>query len=155
MDLAYSGADGERKGFVWMRIGDLLLARGEFQQALGAADKAISLSRGRYFVLSSMELKFRVLRNLQRMTEARQIAASLLDEGFVLAEPSELLAAMARADVAGGNLVEGLEEFRRAIARAPGRRRPRPSGGSGRESSNRSPRSGPSGMRRRRRRTRR
>ncbi len=120
MDLAYSGADGERKGFVWMRIGDLLLARGEFQQALGAADKAISLSRGRYFVLSSMELKFRVLRNLRRMTEARQIAASLLDEGFVLAEPSELLAAMARADVAGGNLVEGLEEFRRAIARAPG-----------------------------------
>jgi len=120
LDLAYGAADGERKGFVWMRVGDLLLARGEFQQALEAADKAISLSRGRYFVLSSMDLKFRVLRNLQRMSEARQIAASLLDEGFALAEPSELLAVMARADIEGGNLAAGLEEFRRAIARARG-----------------------------------
>lgn len=119
LDLAYNSADGERMGFVWMRIGDLLLTRGEFQQALEAADRAISLSRGRYFVLSSMELKFRVLRNLRRMSEARQIAASLVNERFALAEPSELLAVMARADVAGGNLPRGLEEFRRAIAQAP------------------------------------
>ncbi|GAB4372004.1 MAG: hypothetical protein Kow00128_20360 [Deltaproteobacteria bacterium] len=120
LDLAYNSADGERKGFVWMRVGDLLLARGEFQQALEAADKAISLSRSRYLVLSAMELKFRVLRNLRRMSEARQVAASLLDEGFALVEPSELLAVMARADIAGGNPVGGLEEFRRAIEKAPG-----------------------------------
>lgn len=120
LDLAYNAADGERMGFVWMRVGDLLLARGEFQQALEAADKAISLSRARFLVLSSMELKFRVLRNLQRMSEARQIAASLLDERFALAEPSELLAVMARADVAVGKLPRGLEEFRRAIAQARG-----------------------------------
>lgn len=120
LDLAYNAADGERMGFVWMRVGDLLLARGEFQQALEAADKAISLSRARFLVLSSMELKFRVLRNLQRMSEARQIAASLLEERYALAEPSELFAAMARADVAGGKVTRGLDEFRRAIARARG-----------------------------------
>jgi len=119
LDLAYNTTDGERMGFVWMRIGDLLLTRGEFQQALEASDKAISLSRGRYFVLSSMELKFRVLRNLRRLSEARQIAASLIDERFALSDPSELLAVMARADIAGGNLPRGLEEFRRAIALAP------------------------------------
>lgn len=118
LDLAYNTTDGERMGFVWMRIGDLLLARGEFKQALEAADKAIFLSRGRYFVLSSMELKFRVLRNLRRLPEASQIAASLLNERFALAEPSELLAVMARADVAGGNLPRGLEEYRQAIAQA-------------------------------------
>lgn len=118
LDLAYGGPDDERKGFVWMRVGELLLYRGEYQQALEAADRALSLSRGKFLVLSSMELKFRILRALQRMPEARQVAASLLAQRFVFAEPAVLLAVMARADAAGGDLPRGLEEFRLAIAAA-------------------------------------
>ncbi|HBO70082.1 MAG TPA: hypothetical protein DD658_08140 [Deltaproteobacteria bacterium] len=118
LDLAYGAPDDERKGFVWMRVGDLLLSRREYQQALEAADKAVSLSRGRFLVLSSMELKFRIYRALRRMPEARQVAASLLAQHYVLAEPVELLAVMARADASGGNLPRGLDEFRRAIAAA-------------------------------------
>jgi ABC-type branched-subunit amino acid transport system substrate-binding protein len=118
LDLAYSFPDDERKGFVWMRVGDLLLARGELHPALEAADKAISLSRAPFLVLSAMELKYRVCLALRRMDEARAIAASLLERGYVLAEPFELLTVMARADMAGGNVPRALAEFRQAAAAA-------------------------------------
>jgi hypothetical protein len=65
LDLAYNFSDDERKGFVWMRVADLLLARQEFRQALDAADKAVLLSRARFLVLSAMDRKFRIYRELR------------------------------------------------------------------------------------------
>ncbi|HSL91656.1 MAG TPA: hypothetical protein VK863_03325, partial [Candidatus Limnocylindrales bacterium] len=73
LDLAYNYPDDERKGFVWMRVGEMLLAKGEVEAALSAADKAILLSRARFLALSAMDLKFRVYQRLQWMSEARQV----------------------------------------------------------------------------------
>lgn len=118
LDLAYNSPDDERKGFVWMRVGELLLARGELHPALEAADKAVSLSRAPFLVLSAMELKYRVYLGLQRTDDAREIAAILLDRRYVFAEPFVLLAVMARADMAEGNVRRALAGFRRAAAAA-------------------------------------
>jgi len=118
LDLAYNFSDDERKGFVWMRVADLLLARQEFRQALDAADKAVLLSRARFLALSAMDRKFRIYRQLRWDTEARQAAAYLLDQGYIDADPSDLLSAMARADAREGKIPLALSEFTRAIASA-------------------------------------
>jgi len=118
LDLAYNFSDDERKGFVWMRVADLLLARQEFQQALDAANKAVLLSRARFLVLSAMDRKFRIYRQLQWDIDARQTAAYLLDQGYIDADPSELLSAMARADAREGKISLALSEYIRAIASA-------------------------------------
>jgi len=115
LDLAYNFSDDERKGFVWMRVADLLLARQEFQQALDAAEKAVLLSRARFLVLSAMDRKFRIYRQLRWDTEARQAAAYLLDQGYIDADPSELLSVMARADGREGKISLALSEYTRAI----------------------------------------
>ena len=115
LDLAYNYSDDERKGFVWMRVAELLQARQEYRQALEAADKAILLSRNRFLVLSSMELKFRIYRRLGWGAEARQVAAHLLDQEYINAEPSDLLSEMARADARGGKVPLALSEYRRGI----------------------------------------
>lgn len=120
LDLAYNFADDERKGFVWMRVGELLLSRGDLKQALEAANKAIGLTHARFLALSAMDLKFRIDQRLGRRSEARQIAEYLLDQGFLGADPSELLGEMARADGQAGKIALALSEYRRAIAAAPG-----------------------------------
>ncbi len=114
LDLAYNTPDDERKGFVWLRIGEALLAKGELQPALSSADKAILLSRARYLVLSSMDLKFRVFQRLQWVSEARQIAAYLLEQGYIDADPPKLLVAMARADAAEGRVGRAIGLYGRA-----------------------------------------
>jgi ABC-type branched-subunit amino acid transport system substrate-binding protein len=119
LDLAYNYSDDERKGFVWMRVAELLLARQELNQALDAADKAVLLTRCRYLALSSMDLKFRIYRKLGWVTEAGQIAAYLLDQGYIHADPSDLLSEMARADGQAGKISLALSEYRRAIAAVP------------------------------------
>ncbi|MGZ8459531.1 MAG: ABC transporter substrate-binding protein [Candidatus Deferrimicrobiaceae bacterium] len=118
LDLAYNFSDDERKGFVWMRVADLLLARQEFRQALDAADKAVLLSRTRFLALSAMDRKFRIYRELRWDTEARQAAAYLLDQGYIGADPSELLSAMARADAREGKISLALSEYTRVISSA-------------------------------------
>ena len=118
LDLAYNFSDDERKGFVWMRVADLLLARQEFRQALDAADKAVLLSRARFLVLSAMDRKFRIYRQLRWDTEARQAAAYLLDQDYIDADPSELLSEMARTDGREGKISLALSEYTRAIASA-------------------------------------
>ena len=116
LDLAYNYSDDERKGFVWMRVAELLLAKRELKQALDAADKAVVLSRARFLALASMDLKFRIYQRLGWGTEARQIAAYLLEQGYIKAEASDLLSEMARADGQAGNISLALSEYRRAIA---------------------------------------
>lgn len=118
LDLAYNYPDDERKGFVWMRVGELLLAKGEVEPALSAADKAILLSRARFLALSAMELKFRVYERMQWKSEARQLAAYLLEQQFVNADPPALLAVMARADMEGGKVRNAMGLFRRAAEAA-------------------------------------
>lgn len=118
LELAYNYADDERKGFVWMRVGEMLLAQGNHEAALSAARKAVSLSRARFFVLAAMDLEFRVFEATRMWPEARQIALSLLDQGYIGARPSRLQAAVARADAAEGKAVSALAAYRRAIAAA-------------------------------------
>jgi len=118
LDLAYSGSDDERKGFVWMRVGGLLLARGELDKALEAADKAVTLSRARYLALSAVDLKLRIYQRMQWAGEARQMAGYLLDQKFVDADVPALLTLMARADAGSGRIVSALALYRRAVAAA-------------------------------------
>jgi ABC-type branched-subunit amino acid transport system substrate-binding protein len=114
--LGYDFSDDERKGFVWMRVAELLLVRRELKQALDAVEKAVLLTRARYLALSSMDLKFRIYRQLGWGTEARQVAAYLLTQGYIQAEPPDLLAEMARADGRDGRISLALSEYRQAIA---------------------------------------
>jgi len=116
LDLAYSAADDERKGFIWWHIGELLLVRGELDKALEAADKAVLLSRAPYLSLSAVDLKLRIYQRMKWNNEARQMAAYLLDRKFVDANPPALLALMARVDAGGGKLGSALALYRRAIA---------------------------------------
>jgi branched-chain amino acid transport system substrate-binding protein len=116
LDLAYSGPDGERKGFVWTRVGELLLARGELDKALEAADRAVILSRARYFALAALDLKLRIYQRMQWTDEARQMAGYLLDQKFVDADVPALLTLMARADAAAGKVEGALALYRRAVA---------------------------------------
>lgn len=116
LDLAYSLPDDERKGFVWMRVAELLLAKKELKQALDAADKAIVLSRARFLALASMDLKYRIYQKLGWGAEAREIAAYLLEQRFVNADATDLLSAMAHADGQAGKISLALSEYRRAIA---------------------------------------
>jgi len=116
LDLAYNFSDDERKGFVWMRVAELLLAKQELEQALDAANKAIVLSRARFLALASMDLKFRIYRRMERGTDARSIAAYLLEQGYINEEASDLLSEMARADGQAGKISLALSEYRRAIA---------------------------------------
>ena len=116
LDIAYSGPDGERKGFVWMRVGELLLERGEFEKALEAADKAVLLSRARFLVLSAMDLKLRVYQKMGWNDEARQVAGYLIDQKYVNAYVPSLLALMARADAKSGKIAGSLALYRRAVA---------------------------------------
>jgi ABC-type branched-subunit amino acid transport system substrate-binding protein len=118
LDLAYNYPDDERKGFVWMRVGEMLLAKGELEPALSAADKAILLSRARFLALSAMDLKFRVYQRMQWKSEARQVAAYLLEQQYVNADPPKLLAVMARADVESGRVGQAMGLFRRAATEA-------------------------------------
>jgi ABC-type branched-subunit amino acid transport system substrate-binding protein len=118
MDLAYRGPDDERKGFVWMRVGELLLARGELDKALEAADKALVLSRARYLSLSAVDLKLRIYQQMHWSGEARQMAAYLLDQKFVDADVPALLALMARADAGAGRFGSALALYRKAVAAA-------------------------------------
>jgi ABC-type branched-subunit amino acid transport system substrate-binding protein len=118
LDLAYTGSDDERKGFVWMRVGELLLARGELDKALEAADKAVLLSRARYLALSAVDLKLRIYQRMQWAGEARQMAGYLLDQKFVDANVPALLALMARADAGAGRVGSALALYRRAVAAA-------------------------------------
>lgn len=121
LELAYNHADDERKGFVWMRVGELLLARGNLDAALSAARKAVSLSRARFLLLEAMELEFRIYERTRRGPEARQIALYLLDQRFVGAGESRLHAAIARADAAEGRAAQALAAYRAAIAAADAR----------------------------------
>lgn len=114
--LGYDFSDDERKGFVWMRVAELLLARQEFKQALDAAEKAILLTKARFLALSSMDLKFRIYRQMGWGAEARQVAAFLLTQGYIHTEPADLLAEMARADGRDGRISLALSEYRQAIA---------------------------------------
>lgn len=118
LDLAHNHSDDERKGFVWMRVAELLLARQDLKQALEAVDKAVLLSRDRFLVLSSMNTKFRIYRRLGWWAETRQTAAYLLDQGYIDADPSELLLEMARADAQTGRIPLSLTEYGRVIAGA-------------------------------------
>jgi ABC-type branched-subunit amino acid transport system substrate-binding protein len=118
LDLAYNYPDDERKGFVWMRVGELLLSKGELEPALSAADKAVLLSRARFLALSAMELKFRVYQRMQWRSEARQVAAYLLEQQYIDADPPKLLAVMARADLEGGRIGQAMVLFRRAAGAA-------------------------------------
>ena len=118
LDLAYNYPDDERKGFIWMRVGELLLAKGEVEPALSAADKAILLSRAQFLVLSAMELKFRVYQRMKWRSEARQLAAYLLEQQYVNADPPVLLAVMARADMESGRVGKAMGLFRRAAEAA-------------------------------------
>ncbi|TRZ98422.1 MAG: hypothetical protein D4R80_05160 [Deltaproteobacteria bacterium] len=119
LDLAYSAADDERKGFIWWRVGELLLVRGELDKALEAADKAVLLSRAPFLSLSGVDLKLRIYQRMKWNTEARQMAAYLLDRKFVGADPPAFLALMARVDAEAGKLGSALTLYRRAIAAAP------------------------------------
>jgi len=116
LDLAYAYSDDERKGFVWMRIAELLLGKGELKQALDAADKAILLTRARFLALSSMDLKYRIYQRLGWGAEAREIAAYLLGQGYINEEASDLLTEMARADGRAGRISVAFSEYRQAIA---------------------------------------
>lgn len=116
LDLAYGYSDDERKGFVWMRVAELLLAKQELKQALEAVDKAIVLSRARYIALASMDLKYRIYQKLGWEAEARQIASYLLEQGYVNADAQGLLSAMAHADAQAGKIPLALSEYRQAIA---------------------------------------
>ena len=118
LDLAYSAPDDERKGFIWWRVGELLLVRGDLDKALEAADKAVLLSRAPYFSLSAVDLKLRIYRRMKWNNEARQMAAYLLDRKFVGADPAALLALMARVDAGAGKLGSALALYRRAVAAA-------------------------------------
>ncbi len=118
LDLAYSAADDERKGFIWWRIGELLLVRGELDKALEAADKAVLLSRAPYLSLSAVDLKLRIYQRMKWNNEAAQMAAYLLDRKFVGADSSALVALMARVDAGAGKLGSALALYRRAIAAA-------------------------------------
>ncbi|MFA6147746.1 MAG: ABC transporter substrate-binding protein [bacterium] len=118
LDLAYSAPDDERKGFIWWRVGELLLIRGDLDKALEAADKAVLLSRAPYLSLSAVDLKLRIYQRMKWSNEARQMAAYLLDRKFVGADPPSLLALMARADAGAGKLGSALALYRRAIAAA-------------------------------------
>ena len=118
LDLAYKYADDERKGFVWMRVGEILLARGDLDPALSAADKSILLSRARFLALSAMDLKFRVYLRMRWQAEARQVAAYLLEQRYIHADPAKLLAVMARADAEGGRIAQAMALFRRALSAA-------------------------------------
>ncbi|MGE5663092.1 MAG: ABC transporter substrate-binding protein [Deltaproteobacteria bacterium] len=116
--LADDYRDDERKGFVWMRVADLLLAKGDAKQALDAADRAVRLSKARFLALSAMELKFRIYQKMRWRSEAREMASYLLSQKFLLSDPSDLYAEMARADGAEGRLARALAEYRQAAAAA-------------------------------------
>jgi len=118
LDLAYSSPDDERKGFIWWRVGELLLVRGDLDKALEAADKAVLLSRAPYLSLSAVDLKLRIYQRMKWDNEARQMAAYLLDRKFVGADPPALLALMARVDAGAGRLGSALALYRRAVAAA-------------------------------------
>ena len=118
LDLAYSAPDDERKGFIWWRVGELLLVRGDLDRALEAADKAVLLSRAPYLSLSAVDLKLRIYQRMKWNNEARQMAGYLLDRKFVGADPPTLLALMARADAGAGKLGSALALYRRAVAAA-------------------------------------
>jgi ABC-type branched-subunit amino acid transport system substrate-binding protein len=118
LDLAYSAPDDERKGFIWWRVGELLLIRGDLDRALEAADKAVLLSRAPYLSLSAADLKLRIYQRMKWNNEARQMAAYLLERKFVGADPPALLALMARADAGAGKLGSALAFYRRAVAAA-------------------------------------
>lgn len=118
LDLAYKYPDDERKGFVWMRVGEILLARGDLEPALSAADKSILLSRARFLALSAMDLKFRVYQRMRWQAEARQVAAYLLEQRYLYADPAKLLSVMARADAEGGRIAQAMGLFRRALSAA-------------------------------------
>lgn len=119
LELAYSAPDDERKGFIWWRVGELLLVRGDLDKALEAADKAVLLSRAPYLSLSAADLKFRIYQRMKWDNEARQMAAYLLDRKFVGADPPALLTLMARADAGAGKLGSALAFYRRAVAADP------------------------------------
>ncbi len=114
--LAYDYRDDERKGFVWMRVADLLLAKGDAKQALEAVDRAVRLSKARYLALCAMDLKYRIYGKLRWLSEARELASYLLSQKFIGADPSDLYAQIARADGAEGKLARALAEFRQAAA---------------------------------------
>jgi branched-chain amino acid transport system substrate-binding protein len=118
LDLAYSSPDDERKGFIWWRVGELLLVRGDLDKALEAADKAVLLSRAPYLSLSAVDLKLRIYQRMKWDNEASQMAAYLLDRKFVGADPPALLALMARVDARAGRLASALSLYGRAIAAA-------------------------------------
>ncbi len=119
LDLAYSAPDDERKGFIWWRVGELLLVRGDFDKALEAADKAVLFSRASYLSLSAVDLKLRIYQRMKWNNEARQMAAYLLDRKFVGADTPALLALMARVDAGTGKLGSALALYRRAAAADP------------------------------------
>jgi len=119
LDLAYSAADDDRKGFIWWRIGELLLVRGDLDKALEAADKGVLLSRAPYLSLSAIDLKLRIYQRMKWNNEARQMAAYLLDRKFVGVDSSALLVLMARVDAREGKLGSALALYRRAAASDP------------------------------------
>jgi ABC-type branched-subunit amino acid transport system substrate-binding protein len=118
LELAYNYPDDERKGFVWLRIGEILFDRGDLREALSAAERSLRLSRARYLVFAAMDLKRRIFERTQKREEARELAAHLLDQGYVHADPAELLAVMARADAEAARTIQAVSHFGRAVAAA-------------------------------------
>jgi ABC-type branched-subunit amino acid transport system substrate-binding protein len=118
LDLAYNYPDDERKGFVWLRIGEILFDQGDLREALSAAERSLRLSRARYIVLAAMDLRLRISERTRKREEARELAAHLLEQGYVHADTAELLAVMARAEAEAGRTVQALSHFGRAAVAA-------------------------------------
>lgn len=116
LDLAYNFADDERKGFTWLRVGEILFAQGNHEAALSAAEKAVSLSGASSLLMDAMELKLRIFERAQMRADARQVALYLLEQGYRGSPRFRLHAAVARAEAAGGRLGPALAAFRQALS---------------------------------------
>jgi ABC-type branched-subunit amino acid transport system substrate-binding protein len=113
------GSDDERKGFAWMRVGELLLAGNDLDAAMSAVDSALLLTRARYLVLAGMDLKMRIASRLpQRAAEVRDLAGYLIDQRYVDGDLPRLLSVMARAEADAGRLARAMTLYRQGVAAA-------------------------------------
>jgi ABC-type branched-subunit amino acid transport system substrate-binding protein len=115
-ELLLVPGDDERKGLAWRRVGEILLSRGDSEGALAAADNAARASRGRYHVLSSMELRLRALLVLPRRgAEVHDLASYLLDQGYPLSDGAAVFEAAGKAEGEEGKITRAVADYGRAI----------------------------------------